>query len=97
VIIVPCAQRQVNLWYLMPGIQLMPCLIICCPMQSIDALCDALDEFEGGVVVISHDAQLLQRLCADEERSQVRQGAAAKDGRVCMLCWLLVTAVLCGL
>ena len=40
-------------------------------LQSIDALCDALDEFTGGVVVISHDAQLLWRLCADQERSQV--------------------------
>ena len=40
-------------------------------MQSIDALCDAVEEFGGGVVVISHDAQLLSRLCADEERSQV--------------------------
>jgi ATP-binding cassette subfamily F protein 1 len=40
-------------------------------MQSIDALCDALEEFEGGVVVISHDSQLLSRLC-DNEQSQVR-------------------------
>ena len=40
-------------------------------MQSIDALCDAVDEFPGGVVVISHDAQLLSRLCADEERAEV--------------------------
>ncbi|KAI8476381.1 MAG: P-loop containing nucleoside triphosphate hydrolase protein [Monoraphidium minutum] len=40
-------------------------------MQSIDALCDAVEEFGGGVVVISHDAQLLSRLCSDEERSQV--------------------------
>jgi hypothetical protein len=39
-------------------------------MQSIDALCDALEEFEGGVVVISHDSQLLSRLC-DNEQSQV--------------------------
>ncbi len=43
-------------------------------MQSIDALCDALEEFEGGIVVISHDAQLLSRLCEDEERSQVSRG-----------------------
>ena len=46
-------------------------------MQSIDALCDAVEGFGGGVVVISHDAQLLSRLCADEERSQVR---------VCVVC-----------
>jgi ATP-binding cassette subfamily F protein 1 len=43
-------------------------------MQSIDALCDAVEEFSGGVVVISHDSQLLSRLCADEERSEVRWG-----------------------
>ena len=40
-------------------------------MQSIDALCDAVEEFPGGVIVISHDAQLLSRICADEERSEV--------------------------
>ena len=48
-------------------------------MQSIDALCDAVEEFTGGVVVISHDAQLLARLCADEERSEVW---VVEDGRI---------------
>ncbi|KXZ55387.1 hypothetical protein GPECTOR_3g513 [Gonium pectorale] len=48
-------------------------------MQSIDALCDALGEFEGGVIVISHDAQLLSRLCEDEERSQV---LVVEDGKI---------------
>ncbi|GFH15033.1 uncharacterized protein HaLaN_11187, partial [Haematococcus lacustris] len=46
---------------------------------SIDALCDALEEYQGGVVVISHDAQLLSRLCMDEERSQV---LVVEDGRI---------------
>jgi ATPase subunit of ABC transporter with duplicated ATPase domains len=51
-------------------------------MQSIDALCDALAEFEGGVVVISHDSQLLSRLC-DNEQSQVGAvcGTAGVEGR----------------
>ncbi|GAX85748.1 hypothetical protein CEUSTIGMA_g13163.t1 [Chlamydomonas eustigma] len=48
-------------------------------MQSIDALCDAVEEFEGGVVVISHDSQLLSRLCADEERSEV---LVVEDGKI---------------
>ncbi|PNW88567.1 hypothetical protein CHLRE_01g034950v5 [Chlamydomonas reinhardtii] len=48
-------------------------------MQSIDALCDAISEFEGGVIVISHDAQLLSRLCEDEERSQV---LVVEDGKI---------------
>jgi len=48
-------------------------------MQSIDALCDAVEEFEGGVIVISHDAQLLSRICADEERSQV---LVVEDGQI---------------
>mmetsp|Transcript_15569 Transcript_15569/g.39674 ORF Transcript_15569/g.39674 Transcript_15569/m.39674 type:complete len:705 (-) Transcript_15569:41-2155(-) len=40
-------------------------------MQSIDALADAIEEFEGGVVIISHDSRLLSRICEDEERSEV--------------------------
>lgn len=40
-------------------------------MQSIDALCEAVTAYGGGVVVISHDSTLLDALCEDEERSEV--------------------------
>ena len=40
-------------------------------MQSIDALSDAIEQFEGGVIIISHDSQLLSQVCDDEERSEV--------------------------
>ncbi len=40
-------------------------------MQSIDALADALEEYEGGVIIISHDARLLARVCDDAERAEV--------------------------
>ncbi|CAG9461390.1 unnamed protein product [Pedinophyceae sp. YPF-701] len=40
-------------------------------MQSIDALADAIEEFEGGVVIISHDSRLLSSVCEDVERSEV--------------------------
>ena len=40
-------------------------------MESVDALADALAEYEGGVVVISHDSRLLSSICEDVERSEV--------------------------
>jgi ATP-binding cassette, subfamily F, member 1 len=48
-------------------------------MESIDALADALKEFEGGVVIISHDSRLLSRVCDDAERSEVW---IVEDGKV---------------
>eukprot|EP00889_Picochlorum_renovo_P001733 jgi/Picre1/28763/NNA_004162.t1 len=47
--------------------------------RSIDALADALEEFEGGVVIISHDSKLLSRVCDDAERSEVW---IVEDGQV---------------
>ncbi|KAI7733738.1 hypothetical protein M8C21_002958 [Ambrosia artemisiifolia] len=40
-------------------------------LQSIDALADALDEFTGGVVLVSHNSRLISRLCDDGEKSQI--------------------------
>ncbi|ERN13592.1 hypothetical protein AMTRI_Chr06g177730 [Amborella trichopoda] len=40
-------------------------------MQSIDALAEALDEFTGGVVLVSHDSRLISRVCDDEEKSEI--------------------------
>ena len=39
-------------------------------MESVDALAEALQDFEGGVVLVSHDTRLISQVC-DDERSQV--------------------------
>jgi ATP-binding cassette subfamily F protein 1 len=40
-------------------------------MQSIDALANALNEFKGGVILVSHDSRLISRVCDDEEKNQI--------------------------
>lgn len=69
-----------------------PCAFLCACVQLYTNLCDgqgvvgADDEgvgcgaqFQGGVVVISHDSQLLSRVCDNAEQSEVW---LVEDGRV---------------
>ncbi|KAL0355760.1 UNVERIFIED_CONTAM: ABC transporter F family member 4 [Sesamum radiatum] len=39
--------------------------------EAVRAKLDALDEFTGGVVLVSHDSRLISRVCEDEERSEI--------------------------
>ncbi|EEF33980.1 ATP-dependent transporter, putative [Ricinus communis] len=39
--------------------------------RSIDALADELDEFTGGIVLVSHDSRLIARVCDNEEKSEI--------------------------
>ena len=48
-------------------------------MQSVDALADAIEDYEGGVVIISHDSRLLSRIMEDPERSEIW---IVEDGKV---------------
>ncbi|PWA78233.1 hypothetical protein CTI12_AA219460 [Artemisia annua] len=48
-------------------------------MESIDALADALVEFSGGVVVVSHNSRLVSRVCEDQEKSEIWE---VDNGRV---------------
>eukprot|EP01114_Cavostelium_apophysatum_P012967 TRINITY_DN303_c0_g1_i2.p1 TRINITY_DN303_c0_g1~~TRINITY_DN303_c0_g1_i2.p1 ORF type:complete len:1208 (-),score=596.96 TRINITY_DN303_c0_g1_i2:88-3711(-) len=34
-------------------------------IESVDALAEALNEFEGGLILVSHDARLIREVCAD--------------------------------
>ena len=53
-----------------PGLLLMDEPTNHLDMQSIDALGDALDEFEGGVVLITHDAHICGKVL-DNEKSEI--------------------------
>ncbi len=72
-------------------------------VQSIDALAEALEAFEGGVVIISHDAQLLSRVC--DETSEVRLASlmALHDRPLRQQCrhgpepWPIILPVVCSM
>ncbi|KAI3862071.1 hypothetical protein MKX03_001514 [Papaver bracteatum] len=40
-------------------------------MKSIDALANALNEFTGGVILVTHDSRLISQVCNDEEDSEI--------------------------
>ena len=55
------------------GVHMCRCLLRAheCMLQCGSACCAPGMQFEGGVICISHDSQLLSRVCDDAERSEV--------------------------
>lgn len=54
-------------------------------MESIDALANAIKEFPGGVMIVSHDFRLLSQVAGASPRSVHRKARADPwlDGLVC--------------
>lgn len=41
-------------------------------IETIDALAEAINEFEGGMMLVSHDFRLIQQVWADHLKQSIR-------------------------